>query len=726
MLPSPVSSIKFTVLLAMLCTTALGLSAQNRQLVDPSKGAILSNAHVRFEFQPGGMGVIALSDLAGGSNHLPTTTNKRPLWEIKVSRGATSRSLDSTEKACSFAAIEHLPGGVQRAVFEWNDVRFNLEDRSLNVRVTVDLPVDSGVAEWRIFVENRSDYWGLASVVFPILEGFPEAGKYDIARSVFASGGRLIKAATERTEGRYPSGGWPMQFASITRGHSSVYFASMDGEGRAKDFVIEPGKRLQLTHYPENMGLAGSDWPDPYAVALGVYQGTWVEAAQRYREWALKQKWASAGRLSQRTDVPERLKNVALWVMDSWEWNGAKGTAQEMDAPLLEVQRRMGIPMALHWYNWHHMPFDNLYPHFLPPKPEFAERVRELTAHDLLVMPYINGSSADYNIPDFDKFQPHAIQDEGGGLRHTLYSEEAGRLLSMCPSQEFWHDSISKLIDDLARLGVNGVYVDQISAMEHELCFNPTHGHPLGGGHYWVDGNRALLRKVKNDAHRAGRDITITSEGADEVFFDLVDANLTWAQPSDLEIPLMQMVYSGYTIFFGSPSDFTRSDRFFRFAQGQALIDGRQNGWMGLDLFKPGHERKVEYLRQCGRYRMAGAKFLTYGQLLAPVEPSTPVATFAEDGFEKSYGVTHTGTVPAVAARLWRAEDGRLGLIFANYSDEPVAFPYRLDLTRYGLTSVKLVAVTPDGSKALGNVARILERTELLVAGEIRLIELIP
>jgi len=69
----------------------------------------------------------------------------------------------------------------------------------------------------------------------------------------------------------------------------------------------------------------------------------------------------------------------------------------------------------------------------------------------------------------------------------------------MCPTREFWQAAISGLIDGLAReYGVNGVYVDQISAMEHELCFDRTHGHPAGGGRYWADGNRYLLRNIRN------------------------------------------------------------------------------------------------------------------------------------------------------------------------------------------------------------------------------------
>ena len=673
------------------------------QSVDPAKGLVLANSHVRFEFQPGGMGLAGMTDLAGGMNHLAPAGGPRLLWEISLGRGAQTRTFDNNYKPCNYAALEKTAGGGQRAVMEWNDLRYHLEDRVVSVRVTVDLPRDSGVAEWRIFVENQSDYWGLASVTFPVAAGFPQTGEYDIARPVFASGGHLLKAWSERVRGRHPSGGWPMQFAALSRGRNSVYFASMDSEGRAKDFLIEPGARLAMIHYPENIGVPGSDWPDHYPVAFGVYQGGWLEAARRYRPWALRQKWASAGPVSQRTGMPDLIKNTAIWVQDGWVWNEANGSPQEMNAPFREAQDRMGVPMALHWYNWHHMPFDNLYPHFLPPKPGFSERVKELTARGLLIMPYINGSSADYNIPDFDKFGPHAIQDEAGGLRQHFYSDSAGRLLSMCPTQEFWQDHISRLIDDLTRLGVNGVYVDQISAMEHELCFNKAHGHPVGGGRYWVDGNRALLRKIRNEAHRNGRNVVITSEGADEVFLDLLDANLTWAQPTDWEIPMMQVVYSGYTIFFGSPCDYTKSERFFNFAQGQALIDGRQNGWMSFGLFKPEHRRKAEYLRECGRQRVAGARYLTFGRLLGPVEPAKPVPTFSEDGF--GWNRPHRGTVPAAEARLWQSEDGRLGIFFANYVDETVAFPYRIDPARFGLNR------------------RVIEGAETLAPRQIKLVE---
>ena len=738
---------KLSLVILTLAITG-SIYARESSPVDPAKGLVLANEHVRLEFEPRGMGLATMVDLKSGRNHIGKVDGKHLLWEITFGRGALTSSATNNYKPCNYARIEAVAGGGQRAVMEWNGLRWWLEDDALTVRVTVDLPKDAGVAEWRIFVENNSDYWGLWKVTFPMVNGFPAAGEYDIARPTFGSGGHLLRKWGQRVQGRHPSGGWPMQFMSLSAGRDSVYFGTFDGEGRAKDFTIEPGKLISLVQYPEDMGVAGSGLPDRYPALFGVYQGGWLEAAQRYRDWALKQKWAGAGPLSMREHMPALIKNATLWINESWIWKdppktangssnivdwvtedtagqGAGQSPAELNQPLLEAQRQMGVPMALHWYNWHHMRFDNLYPHFLPAKPGFAERVKELVDHGILVMPYINGSSADMNIPDWDRFAPYAILDEAGGYRLHLYSETAGRLLTMCPTQLFWQGAISTLVEKLIALyGVNAVYVDQISAMEHELCFSRSHGHPLGGGRYWTDGNRELLSKVRNVAQRAGRGVTITSEGADEVFLDLVDANLTWAQATDCEIPLMQVVYSGYTILFGSPCDYRQSDRFFRFAQGQALIDGRQNGWMNLRMFQPEFERKVAYLRQCAKTRVANAKFLTYGQLLQPIEPLQAVPRFSEDVF--GWYEKHHGVVPVAEGRLWRSEDGDLGIFLANYGDQEVAFSYRIDPKAFGLLRdvVSLYDVTPDGTRALGHASGVLQRTERLAPSQIKTIEI--
>jgi len=710
----------------MIAVCAMGLQAA--QQVDPSKGITLANRYVRLEFEPNGLGLSALVDLQSGANHIQPVKEKHLLWQVSLARGTQIEKVDNNFAPCNYARLEELPGGLQRATLEWNDLKWWHEDRILSVRVTIDLPPDSGIARWRISVSNKSDYWGLWSVAFPDVNGLPESGKYDLARPAFGSGGQLLRACRSKIQARYPDGGWPMQFLALSRSRDSIYFATMDSEARAKDFVVDPSdSAMSIVHYPENMGVPGSDYAGYYPIEFGVYQGGWLEAAQRYRRWALEQKWAQGGKLSQRADVPEILKNVGVWLMDDWVWSGAEGTPQQMDAPLLEAQKWLGVPIGLHWYNWHHMKFDNEYPHFLPPKAGFAERVKDLVDQGVLVMPYINGTSADFNIPDFDRFGPHAIVDEAGGYKMYFYGETSGRLLSMCPSQEFWQNTISSLVNSLVvDQGVNGVYIDQIAAMPQELCFNKEHGHPLGGGHYWVDGNRDLLQKVRNFAERTGRHPVITSEGTDEVFMDLLHGYLTWAEPTDWEIPLMEVVYSGHTIFFGSPCDITKSERFFCYAQGQGFLDGRQNGWIGLALFKPENSTKAEYLRQCGRYRVATKQYLVYGRLLGPVVPENPVPTFTEEGF--GFGNKHKGAVPAAEGRLWQAENGRLAVFLANYVDQPVEFKYHIDPAQFGLKGKRfeLKEITPEGTTPITSVTGTVQRAESLGPRKIKVIEIAP
>jgi len=472
------------------------------------------------------------------------------------------------------------------------------------------------------------------------------------------------------------------------------------------------------------MGVAGSDYPGDYSVEFGVYRGGWLEAAQRYRHRTLQQKWVQAEKLSARTDFPEILKKRGCvgYRRLGVEWGG--GHSATMDAPLLAIQKELEVPIALHWHNWHHLKFDNEYSHFLPPKPGFAERVKDLVSQGVLVMPYINGLSANFNIPDFANFGPHANVDEAGGYRMHHYSDSAGRLLSMCPTQEYWQNTISSLVQTLVEdYGVNAVYVDQIAAMEPELCFNRQHGHPLGGGLYWTDGNRELLTKVRNISGRQGRNPLITSEGTDEVFMDLVDGSLTWAQPTDREIPMMEVVYSGYAIFFASACDFKKSDEFFGYVHGQAFIDGRQNGWMDSSLFRPENSVKVEYLRQSARLRVATKRFLVYGRLWGPVLPENSIPTIRVDGFGSD---RHAGTVPAAEARLWQDEDGHLAVFLANYGGGPVEFKYRIDPAKFGLSGRRydITDIPPGGTIPISTATEAVERKETLGPRKVKVIEI--
>jgi hypothetical protein len=106
----------------------------------------------------------------------------------------------------------------------------------------------------------------------------------------------------------YP-GGQFAQFMAYYNDRAGLYLACEDTEGNVKRFRAvhrEPGMRIGVAHI--------GDWPAQgerileYDTVLGTFNGDWYTAAGMYRDWSLKQKWATP--LHRRTDVP-------AWLLDS-------------------------------------------------------------------------------------------------------------------------------------------------------------------------------------------------------------------------------------------------------------------------------------------------------------------------------------------------------------------------------------------------------------------------
>ena len=210
-----------------------------------------------------------------------------------------------------------------------------------------------------------------------------------------------------------------------------------------------------------------------------------------------------------------------------------------------------------------------------------------------------------------------------------------------------------------------------------------------------------------------------------EIFFDLVTANLFTGQPTDYEIPMMQVVYSGYTLFYASRCDFRKSDHLFNFCVGQGFIDGRQIGWMDFDLFRPQFSKKVEYMKNCARYRMVTQKYLTFGQLWEPICPDNEIPVFKEEFLG---GGLHTANAPGAEARLWQAEDGKIAIFIANYLNENVEFSYTIDPGKYGLdaSEYQITEISPEGNLPVSQTRKTISRTEILEPNKVKVIEFAP
>jgi len=719
------NSVSVCLLIILAISVTGTLSA--RSLTAASK-VVLANDIVRFEFEAERAGLTAMTDLATGINHISTIEGKQTIWELTLCHGTQKRSLSSTQVPCGSYRIEQLQDALRRATFEWPNMDLDEEKGVISVRVTVDLPRNAGIASWRIWVNNDSGTWGLYEVDFPKFGGYLKSGGYDIAVPR-RNWGKLFRNCRASMSCKYPHG-WsmPMQFLCAMKGTNAVYMAAHDPNAWDKSFIIEPGKEFYVKTNVENMGVAGSDHKGPFPVMIGVYRGGWMEGCKIYRRFATTAPWTSEGKISQRKSMPQALKDTGLWMQVGNYIGPERGTLEAKNKPLIDAQKYFEVPIAAHWYNWHAIPFDTHYPHYFPTKPGVPDQVRDLVSRSLIIMPYINGRIVDISNEDFDRYFPYCAKDPMGNHYTETYGNQV-KQAPMCCYTEFWQDKVADIVERLAvEVGANAVYIDQIAAAGPVLCFDQSHGHPLGGGGWWVDGYRKMLKKVQKVAHSNGRDMIITTECAAEPFMDGVDAFLTWIKPDDRSIPMITAVYSGYSIYFGSPAWFEHGDRAWIMAQGRAFIWGSQNGWMGFELFKPEHAKKAAYLKRVGKYRIAGKKFLTYGELVDLVEPTNHIETITEPWPDHGNN-PRKATLPSIQGGIWKAEDGTLGIFLVNYLEKNNTIEFTIDPAKHGLyagsAGLTITRVSPEGNYFEGTTpAGAIHRTETLGPWEIRLLEI--
>ena len=688
---------------------------------------ILSNDIVRFEFDAEYMGLVAMTDCAAGVNHIQPVDERYTLWKLTFYQDGQKRSLSSIQTPCTSYKIEKLTDGFQRATFEWLDMDLEEEKGIVTLRVTVDLPQNIGIASWRIWVDNNSEVWGLYEVDFPKFRGYLKSGEYDIAVPR-RNWGKLFKNCSEKMSYKYPHG-WsmPMQFLCAMKETNAVYIATHDPHAWDKSFVIEPGKEFHVRTNVENMGIPGSDHKAPFPVMVGVYRGSWMEACKIYRKFAITAPWTSERKISQRKSMPQALKDIGLWMLVGNYIGPEAGTLQEKNKPLIDAQRYFEVPTAAHWYNWHAIPFDTHYPHYFPTKLGVPDQVHDLVSRGLVIMPYINGRIIDISNEDFDEYFPYCAKDQMGKHYVETYGNNV-KQAPMCSYTEFWQDKVADIVQRLAEeVGVNAVYIDQIAAAGPVLCFDKAHGHPLGGGGWWVDGYRKMLKKVQKVAHEKGRDMIIATECAAEPFMDGIGAFLTWIKPDDRSIPMITAVYSGYSIYFGSPAWFEHGDRAWIMAQGRAFLWGSQNGWMGFELFRPEHAKKAAFLKKVGKYRLAGKKFLTYGELVDLVSLTNHVETITEVWPDHG-NKPRNATLPSVQGAIWRAEDGTLGIFLVNYLEKENTVEFQIDPDRYGLGGSAKLTITQIRSEENHVEEAVpyepISRTETLGPWEICMLEI--
>ena len=599
--------------------------------------------------------------LVGGSETGPD------FWELEFVRGEETVKINNRAPAVKTRGER---AGV--AAFLWKGIDLPGEKGVLDVRAHVK-DLGNSRHEWTLKIANRSRTWALFKTRYPYLRDVAGNGPADFIYPINHLGAQLVKNFRRGNRSRdYP--GTMVMMTAFFQGDQGFYFAAHDGEGRIKKICWSEDGGAWFETVVENAGVLGKAADGPgYGVVTASFKGDWWDAAKIYREWALKQKWCAKGPMVSRADYPRAMSDVATW------WRISKSLRPEVAADL--VKATWGdVKTGFRFYHWNNEPFDTFYPDFSPKKetPGVIAHAKEL---GVTVLPYVNGKIWDMNLPSYEGAKPLMLKNRDG----SEVSETYGRVKFgvVCPFVRQWHEKLAgmrKLVID--EVGSNGIYYDQIAISAATPCWDPAHGHPVGGGRWWADGQHDSLKPIHDSCSAKG--FPVTSEGFNETLIDVVDGMLICGrQEEQSDIPLLPAIYSGYTTFFNSEENATDDPKAFFALQARAVLRGIAIGtWEDAGLFDGTMKAQSDIIHTLARVRTAAAEFLAYGQLEDELRFASPVGQ-VKYVFSPTRPHRRPNPVaiefPAVVGTAWKTVDGRKYAIFAaNVSSQRQDFRFHL------------------------------------------------
>jgi len=726
----------------------------NAHLNEDESHIVVSNRLIRLEFEKAekGFGLSNITNMLTNYIFMLPSKESATLWQAEFRDSGGRAYIVNNKTDCKrFYKIEEGREGSLTIQFNWVSISLADEKEVVDVQVTVKVKRNDPLSYWRIKLASRSKKVGLWRITFPILENIgPTHGEDTLHDTLILPWGfgRLFHAyeIKDRTEFTYPCGwNFSMQFMAFTHEESGLYFAAHDPKAYYKRFVFEPdtysgtlvehlpSSSFMLINFPEGMSTVQQAYEMPYDAVVGIFKGDWYDAAQLYRSWVLENaEWCKQGSLRKR-DVSESFRKVAIWLLPGPDTNG---DPEKVVPQVLKFKEFFRVPIALHWYNWHNIPFDTDYPEYFPAKEGFKEAVRRLQKECVKVMPYINGRIFDINcktwrVDDAEKYCAKESAPRINAPTLQKYVEVYGsgqKMIVMCPYTEYWQNKITQIVTKLVEeFGVDGVYIDQIAAADAKLCFDRMHGHSLGGGYYWAEGYQKLLKRARSNAKASKYDAFLTSEYNAECFINYLDGLLTWHSFQGNLVPIFPAVYGGWVLTFGRTFYKEDLENPISFAAkvGQMFIFGAQLGWFSLyELTEEKYQQEAEYLKKLAKYRELGLKFFE-SRMMRPPKSNTPVPEVTL--LWKFIGSSVKTTTPLVMSSIWKADDGTLGIFITNISSTPQPVAYNINLEDYGFSKGRkyvVSKVTEEGVQKLYETESIsLNLEELLPERSVVLIQ---
>ena len=731
----------------------VGLLTTNALAVIPSvsSGPTLGHACLEIGFNARTGRLTGFKDVQTGHEFVDPKPDDN-LWEIDLPEASGHAAIRPAD-ARTFSWRQTGGGTSLKLIWENFTPLSGVSAVDLRVIVTVSLVRDEPVSLWEIELEHMKAFQPTA-VRFPRVPAIAAQEEEVLAVPVWM-GERTSRArellcgeAGGRFEWEYP-GMLSMQCLAFYRKNGpGLYLSCDDTAAQAKRFAVFGNKDQNLGFELTQLTASGkghaTTYRSSYHAIVGAFNGDWFTVAERYRLWGLQQSWAKRSRL--KTGV------TADWVSDTglWEWN--RGRSGGVLDPALTLQTKSQVPVSVFWHWWHGCAYDAGFPEYLPPREgaeAFQTALRHAQEQGIHALVYMNQrlwgmTTASWSQENAERY---AVKRPDGKVQPEVYNTFTHTpCASMCMGTPFWRNKYAGLASEaVTGLGVDGIYMDQ--ACSSLACFDATHGHPLGGGSYWMNGFRLLQSDIRKRCN-GSRNVVLAGEGCGETWLPYLDVMLSlqvsmerYAAPGDWEpIPFFHAVYHGYGVFFGNYSSLTRPpyddlwpaefapkeplktlDRKFsgqfRLEQARAFVWGQQPTIANF-LDRQFEERadEIAYVIRLANLRYAARKYLLYGTMLSTFENTGEAALeLSQAPMDFSRLSIYAGQqeavkefqkkAPAVLASAWQAPDGAIAIVLANVSDKPQRFCLIFDKARYPIPEGSSITVRDvTGERITGHV----------------------
>ena len=704
--------------------------------------------------------IIAFSSNAMCETAMPTISNDAFQLSFDSSTGnisqitdvVSARELLTAESANSLWLIAFVDGTLVRPgeanaftwtqgndasrelILRWSD--FGRQDApELAVVATVVLDDHEALSQWRIEV-NGLGAQKVNSVSYPRIGSIKDQGGDTLAvpnwigeKTKFAR--QQLNPATGKVSRRqwdYP-GILSMQFITFYADNGAgLLLSTNDTQMLRKQFAAfgdgAGGVGLETVHLAAIDDEKTERYAPSYEIELRLFDGDWYTAANHYRNWASKQWWVKDSRV-RRGEVPSWVRDTGIWV-----WN--RGRSLGVIGPAIALQERTQLPVSVFWHWWHGCAYDVGFPEYLPPREgtqEFRAAVAEAESHDIHSIVYMNqrlwGMTAkswtDRNAAEF------AVKQADGTIRPEVYNTFVKTpCASMCIATPFWRKTYAELAQAaVCDLGVAGIYMDQ--ACSSLSCYDASHGHPLGGGSWWIKGFKTLQADIR-ERTKGTKAVALAGEGCGEAWLPYLDIMLSLQVSLERyegsgqwdPVPLFNAVYHDCAIQFGNyaslthppydelwPADFAPKEPLalldqkfatqFRLEQARSFVWGQQPTLANfreeqLEL----RAKEIDFVIRTAQLRMAALSYLRDGVFLRPPEINAPMADIPSSRLSiyagQQGGVQEsTKTIPLMLASAWLAPNGEIGIAVANIAEDPLPLKVTLTKDKYPLPEKGIV-----------------------------------